>query len=143
MQIDWAHFSPLAALAGGAVIGLAAGLLILLVGRVAGVSGVVAGLLPPRTGDSGWRIAFALGLVAAPSVIGLVHAPTTPSFDADYALLAVEGLLVGFGSRLSGGCTSGHGVCGLSRLSLRSLMATAVFMGTAIVAVSILRHSGG
>lgn len=143
MQIDWAHFSPWDALAGGAIIGLAAGLLIILLGRIAGVSGVVAGLIPPRSGDAGWRIAFALGLFAAPSVIGIIHAPIAPSFDASQGLLVVAGLLVGFGSRLGGGCTSGHGVCGLSRLSLRSLVATATFMSAAVAAVYILRHSAG
>ncbi len=141
MQIDWVHFTPASALAGGVVIGLAAGLLILLLGRIAGVSGILAGLAPPRAGDLGWRVAFLLGLFVAPVFGARLFGTQAPDFGAAGApLLAVAGVLVGFGSRLAGGCTSGHGVCGLSRLSPRSLAATATFMAVAVVTVFIMRH---
>lgn len=140
MQIDWAHFSPAIGFAGGAMIGLSAGLTILLIGRVAGISGVLGGLVQPRRGDWDWRVAFLLGLVAAPLMIGLAKAPTPPDFDAGYGTIAAAGLLVGFGSRLGAGCTSGHGVCGLSRLSLRSLAATIMFMASAMATVFLIRH---
>jgi uncharacterized protein len=139
MQIDWMGFSPTTAGVGGAMIGAAAGLLFLALGRVAGVSGVLAGLVPSRAGDAGWRIAFLAGLFAAGVVASRLGAPA-PVFTSNHALLAVGGLLVGFGARLGGGCTSGHGVCGLSRLSSRSLVATIVFMTTAIATVYISRH---
>lgn len=140
MQIDWTHFSPGSALLGGAVIGLAAGLAILLLGRIAGISGIIAGLIPLKREETDWRLAFVLGLIAAPLFAGLFYAPAPPEFTASYPLLALAGLLVGFGSRLGGGCTSGHGVCGLSRFSLRSLVATATFMSFAIATVFVLRH---
>jgi uncharacterized membrane protein YedE/YeeE len=140
MQIDWVHFTPSSALAGGMAIGLAAGLFILLSGRVAGVSGILAGLAPPHAGDVGWRIAFIAGLVLAPSIAALIFNPAPPVFDSSWSALAIAGLLVGFGARLGSGCTSGHGVCGLSRLSLRSLVATATFMLTGLVTVFIIRH---
>lgn len=143
MQIDWAHFSPLAGLAGGAMIGLSAGLTFLLIGRVAGISGVLAGLIPPRREDADWRIVFLLGLFAAPLIVGVFRAPTTPSFELGFGTLALAGLLVGFGSRLGSGCTSGHGVCGLSRLSLRSLAATLTFMASAMATVFLIRHVFG
>jgi hypothetical protein len=141
ITIDWLHFTPVSAFAGGLLIGLAAALLILLEGRIAGISGIVGGLLQPLArGDVGWRLAFVLGLVAAP----LLHralAQLPPSrIDADWATLVVAGLLVGFGSRLGSGCTSGHGVCGLSRLSPRSLVATIVFMTAGFVTVFAGRH---
>ncbi|QGM47426.1 YeeE/YedE family protein [Methylocystis heyeri] len=140
MQIDWLHFSPWSALSGGALIGLAAGLCALLLGRVAGVSGILAGLIPPRPGDVAWRAAFIAGLLAAPAAFAMVHPLARPEFGSGPATLAVAGLLVGFGARLGSGCTSGHGVCGLSRLSLRSAVATATFMATAIVTVFLVRH---
>lgn len=140
MQIDWAHFSPAIGVAGGAMIGLSAGLTMLLIGRVAGISGVLWGLVQPRRGDWDWRVAFLLGLFAAPLIIGLVKAPAAPNFDAGFGTIAVGGLLVGFGARLGSGCTSGHGVCGLSRLSLRSLAATITFMASAMATVFLIRH---
>jgi uncharacterized protein len=140
MQIDWLHFSPLSALAGGATIGLAAGLCALLLGRVAGVSGILAGLIPPRPGDIAWRAAFVAGLLAAPAIFSLVRPLARPEFGSGPAILVVAGLLAGFGARLGSGCTSGHGVCGLSRLSLRSAVATATFMATAVLTVFVVRH---
>lgn len=141
MTIDWLHFTPASALAGGALIGLAAALLILLEGRIAGISGIIGGLLqsPPR-GDSAWRLAFALGLVAAPLLYRAVAALPESRIDAGWGMLVVAGLLVGFGSRIGSGCTSGHGVCGLSRLSPRSLVATLVFMSTGFATVFACRH---
>jgi uncharacterized membrane protein YedE/YeeE len=140
MSIDWTHFSPGPALAGGALIGLAAGLLFLSTGRIAGISGILSGLIPPRRNDADWRVAFLSGLFVAPVAVGLLQAPAPPAFTADYGLLALAGLLVGFGTRLGGGCTSGHGVCGLSRLSFRSFVATAVFMVFAAATVFVYLH---
>jgi uncharacterized protein len=141
MQIDWAQFSPGSALIGGATIGLAAGLLIVVLGRIAGVSGIIAGLIPPRSGDADWRIAFLLGLFFAPILLALWRAPEPPVFSSSYEVLALAGVLVGFGSRLGSGCTSGHGVCGLSRLSMRSLVGTITFMLSAFATVFLLRHA--
>ena len=140
MSIDWNHFTPGAALAGGALIGLAAGMFALLNGRIAGISGVLGGLLRSAPGDRGWRLAFLCGLVGAPLVYALFSALPTPQIDAGYGALILAGLLVGIGARYGAGCTSGHGVCGLSRFSLRSLAATLTFMGTGFVTVFVLRH---
>lgn len=140
MSIDWNHFTPLAALAGGVVIGIAAAAFALLNGRIAGISGVLGGLLRPARGDIAWRVAFVLGLVSAPGVYLLFAAVPTPQIDAEYGALILAGLLVGVGTRYGGGCTSGHGVCGLSRLSPRSLVATVVFMGAGFAAVFVTRH---
>jgi uncharacterized membrane protein YedE/YeeE len=140
MSIDWNHFTPLAALAGGVLIGIAAAMFVLLNGRIAGISGVLGGLLMPSTGDTGWRIAFVLGLVGAPLVYLLFAALPKPQIDAGYGALILAGLLVGIGTRYGSGCTSGHGVCGLSRLSPRSLVATAAFMGAGFVTVFVTRH---
>ena len=140
MSIDWNHFTPWSALAGGALIGLAAALFLLLNGRIAGISGVLGGLLKPVRGDIAWRVAFVLGLVGAPLVYGLVAVLPTPQIDAGNAALVAAGLLVGVGTRYGSGCTSGHGVCGLSRLSPRSLVATACFMGAGFATVFVIRH---
>lgn len=140
MSIDWNHFTPLTALAGGVLIGIAAAMFALLNGRIAGISGVLGGLLRPAKGDRAWRIAFVLGLVGAPVVYLLVAALPKPQIDAGYSALIVAGLLVGIGTRYGSGCTSGHGVCGLSRLSPRSLVATAAFMGAGFVTVFVVRH---
>jgi len=141
MTIDRIAFSPLEALVGGALIGVAAALLLLVNGRIAGISGIVGGLLQrPRNGDIGWRLAFVAGLVAAPLVYRLL-APLPPTGTlAGTPVLILAGLLVGFGSRLGSGCTSGHGVCGLSRLSPRSLVATACFMTCGFATVFVVRH---
>lgn len=140
MSIDWNHFTPLAALAGGVLIGIAAAMFALLNGRIAGISGVLGGLLRPAKGDRAWRIAFVLGLVGAPALYLLAAALPKPQIDAGYGALVLAGLLVGIGTRYGSGCTSGHGVCGLSRLSPRSLVATAAFMGAGFVTVFVVRH---
>ena len=140
MSIDWNHFTPYTALAGGVLIGIAAAMFVLLNGRVAGISGVLGGLLRPVNGDRAWRIAFVLGLVGAPLVYLLFAAPPEPQIDAGYDALILAGLLVGVGTRYGAGCTSGHGVCGLSRLSPRSLVATVAFMGAGFVTVFVARH---
>ena len=138
MTIDWSHFTPWSSLAGGMLIGVAAALLVLLNGRVAGVSGIVGGLLVPRAGDIGWRLAFVGGLLVAPAVMAF-HA-VSPRIDAGFGTLALAGLLVGAGTSYGSGCTSGHGVCGLSRLSPRSLVATAAFMAAGVATVLVTRH---
>ena len=140
MTIDWNSFTPLPALAGGALIGLAAVLLLLLNGRVAGISGVLGGLLKPVKGDIAWRAAFVLGLVGAPLAYLLFARLPVPRIDADYAALIAAGLLVGVGTRYGSGCTSGHGVCGLARLSPRSLAAAACFMASGFATVFVISH---
>ncbi len=140
MNIDWLHFTPWSALMGGLVIGAAAAAFILFNGRIAGISGILGGLLRPVRGDIGWRAAFLLGLVAAPLVYGLVAALPTVTVEADLPTLVAAGLLVGLGTRYGAGCTSGHGVCGLSRRSPRSLVATAAFMLAGFATVFVVRH---
>ena len=143
MTIDWNAFTPWSALAGGVLIGIAAAMFVLLNGRIAGVSGIVGGLLKPVKGDVAWRVAFVLGLAGAPLIYALASAVPRPQIDAGYLALIVAGLLVGVGTRYGAGCTSGHGVCGLSRLSPRSLAATLAFMGMGFVTVFVLRHVFG
>jgi hypothetical protein len=140
MNIDWAHFTPWASLAGGVLIGIAAAMLVLLNGRIAGISGIVGGLLSPRPGEVGWRLAFISGLLAAPLAGIFLFGVPSPRLDAGSGTLAVAGLLVGLGTSYGSGCTSGHGVCGLSRLSPRSLVATAAFMLAGIATVFVARH---
>ena len=140
MNIDWNAFTPWSALAGGMLIGLAAVMFALLNGRIAGISGVLGGLLRPARGDLGWRIAFILGIVTAPLVYAIFATLPAVRIDAGYSLLVAAGLLVGAGTRYGSGCTSGHGVCGLSRLSPRSLVATITFMGAGFATVFIVRH---
>jgi len=139
------EFTPLASLVGGMLIGLSAALLLLLEGRIAGISGIAGRLLPPwRDGLFAQRLAFIAGLVAAPFLVGAVTGvPVAQTVSADLPLMAVAGLLVGFGSVWGSGCTSGHGVCGLARLSPRSMVATAVFMGTGFLTVFVMRHAIG
>lgn len=140
MQIDWTAFSPWSAVLGGLLIGAGAALLVLVNGRIAGVSGILGGLLQPRAGDSAWRVAFLGGLVAAPLAYGLFQLPPRLQVEAGYPVLIVAGLLVGAGTRYGSGCTSGHGVCGLSRRSPRSLVATLAFMGAGFLTVYGMRH---
>lgn len=140
MNIDWTSFTPWAGLIGGLMIGLASGLFILLNGRIAGISGIVGGLLRPVRGDLAWRAAFIGGMVAAPTLWLAFEPLPAIEVDASYPLLAVAGLLVGISTRYGSGCTSGHGVCGVSRLSPRSLLATALFMASGFVTVFVVRH---
>jgi uncharacterized membrane protein YedE/YeeE len=140
MTIDWTAFTPWAALGGGALIGLAAALFVLLNGRIAGISGIVGPLLRPRRGDIAWRLAFVAGLVGAPSLFALFASVPLSYIDAGPLALVGAGLLVGVGTRYGAGCTSGHGVCGLSRLSPRSLVATLVFMAAGFATVFVARH---
>ena len=136
-----ANFTPVSAAIGGGLIGLSAVLLMLMTGRIAGISGIFAGLLQSRSNDRGWRIAFIAGLILVPVVAGLIgYGMAPPKMPANWAVIVAAGLLVGFGTRLGGGCTSGHGICGISRLSARSLVATLVFMATAIVTVAVTHH---
>ena len=140
MTIDWTAFAPWPALIGGGIIGVAASLLILANGQIAGISGIVGGLLRPMRGEVGWRMAFIAGMIVAPLIYMLIHPLPPISIDASYPLLIVGGLLVGVGTRYASGCTSGHGVCGLSRLSPRSLVATLAFMCAGFVTVLFVRH---
>lgn len=140
MEIDWSAFTPGSALAGGLLIGLSAGLFILLDGRIAGISGLVGSLLQPPKAWLAEKVLFLLGLLAAPLLWSLWASPPEIDIAAARPLLALAGLLVGLGSRLGSGCTSGHGVCGLARLSLRSLVATACFMGSGFATVFLSRH---
>ena len=143
MTIDWIHFTPWMSLAGGLLLGVAAAMFILVNGRVLGISGIVGGLLVPKNSDAGWRVAFLLGLAAAPLIFRMVMPADliqAPRIDAGYLAVVAAGLLVGVGTRYGSGCTSGHGVCGLSRLSPRSLLATITFMAAGFLTVFVLRH---
>ena len=141
MTVDWTHFTPWASLAGGILLGLASALFILVNGRILGISGIVGGLLRPAKGDTAWRLAFLAGMLAAPLLYFAAAGPTAPRIDAGWGTLVIAGLLVGVGTRYGSGCTSGHGVCGLSRLSPRSLVATLAFMGAGFVTVYLARHA--
>lgn len=140
MTIDWSAFTPVPALTGGLLIGLAAAMLVLFNGRIAGISGILGSLLKPARGDVAWRVAFVVGLVAAPAVFLCVRPLPSVDIDAGWPALAAAGLMVGLGTRYGSGCTSGHGVCGLSRLSPRSLAATVTFMAAGFATVFVLRH---
>lgn len=140
MQIDLQHFTPVASLVGGLLIGLAAALLVFFNGRIAGISGIVGGLLRWPRGDKSWRLAFVAGMLAAPLLsVALDMAPVV-QVDAGWHTVLVAGFLVGVGTRYASGCTSGHGVCGLSRGSMRSLVATLTFMAAGFVTVFVQRH---
>ncbi|MDP1866316.1 MAG: YeeE/YedE family protein [Bradyrhizobium sp.] len=139
-----ANFTPLSAAIGGALIGLSAVLLMLLTGRIAGISGIFGGLLNPDSRDRGWRIAFIAGLILAPLLAGWIgYGMPTPKLPASWTVIIAAGLLVGFGSRMGDGCTSGHGICGIARLSGRSIAATVIFMLTAVATVAVTRHMLG
>ncbi|MFI8616321.1 YeeE/YedE family protein [Acidovorax sp. NPDC077693] len=143
MTIDWNAFTPWSSLAGGVMIGIAAGILVLLNGRVAGISGILGGLLQPVKGEVAWRAAFVAGLLVAPLMYALCLDLPQPQIDVGTGALVMAGILVGVGTRYGSGCTSGHGVCGLSRLSLRSLAAAAIFMGAGFATVVVARHIVG
>ncbi len=140
MLIDWNNFTPRTAFAGGALIGVASPMFVLFNGRIAGITGILGGLLRPKLRDIGWRLAFIIGLILAP-LVWLWFAPLPDiQIDASNTLLAIAGLIVGIGTRYGSGCTSGHGVCGISRLSPRSMIATVAFMATGVLTVYIARH---
>ncbi len=139
-MMDWEAFTPWSALAGGVLIGLSAAMFVLLNGRIAGISGILGGLLRPAAGDVSWRLAFLVGLIGSPLAYAMLTPLPAPVIDADSGALVAAGLLVGIGTRYGSGCTSGHGVCGLSRLSPRSLVATAAFMVAGFATVFVTRH---
>ena len=143
MTVDWKAFTPWSSLAGGVLIGIATAMFALLNGRIAGISGVLGGILKPVKGDIDWRVAFVSGLLIAPLLYLVVAEVPRPEIDAGYVALIAAGLLVGVGTRYGSGCTSGHGVCGLSRLSPRSFAATAAFMGAGFLTVYVTRHLFG
>ena len=137
-------FTPIPALIGGVLIGLSATLLMLLTGRIAGISGIFGGCLTLGVADRAWRVAFVAGLIAAPLIAALVgHPLALPVMPRSWLVIILAGLLTGFGTRLGGGCTSGHGICGLARLSPRSITATVLFMATAVIVVFVMRHIVG
>lgn len=146
MTIDWSSFTPWSALAGGGLIGLVAGVLFFALGRIAGISGILGSLLLDRPSEIGWRLAFLCGLLLAPGLWAIIAPGGLPPLSlaivspGGWAVLVVAGLLVGFGTRLANGCTSGHGVCGLARFSPRSLVAVLCFMGSGIATVFVSRH---
>jgi uncharacterized membrane protein YedE/YeeE len=140
MIIDTANFTPGLSLLGGVLAGVASALFILNNGRIAGISGILGGLLKPRKDDIIWRIAFLLGLIAAPTITFMFMTAPEVTIEADTATLIIAGLLVGVGTRYGSGCTSGHGICGLSRLSPRSLIATLTFMAAGMAVVFVMRH---
>jgi uncharacterized membrane protein YedE/YeeE len=143
MNIDWAHFTPWTSLTGGILLGIASALFILLNGRILGISGILGDLLPAKSGDASWRITFMLGLFVSPLVMKSLAPPDlilVPRIDATMAMVIAGGLLVGLGTRYGSGCTSGHGVCGLSRLSPRSMVATGLFMTAGFITVFVIKH---
>jgi len=140
VSLDLNSFNPWSAFGGGLLIGLAVALFVLLNGRIAGISGIVGGLLAPKKGDIAWRLAFVSGLMLAPLLYAALASLQRPRIDASWGELVLAGLLVGLGTRYGSGCTSGHGVCGLSRLSTRSLAATATFMAAGFATVFVVRH---
>jgi len=141
MQIDWLAFTPGPALAGGMILGVAAALYVLLHGRILGISGIISGLLHPKAGDWDWRLSLTLGILSAPFWAALLFdMHPLQTIDADSLAIIIAGLLVGFGAQYGSGCTSGHGICGLSRLSPRSLVATLSFMGAGFIVVFVIRH---
>ncbi|MHA6913466.1 YeeE/YedE family protein [Ralstonia pseudosolanacearum] len=143
MTIDLAHFTPAPALIGGLAIGAAAAMLVLFNGRIAGISGILDGLLERPRGDMAWRLAFLAGLIGAPVLAAAFGRPLVPDIGAGWGEVLAAGFVVGLGTRYAGGCTSGHGVCGLSRGSLRSLVATATFMAAGVLTVFVQRHMLG
>lgn len=141
MQIDWVAFTPVPSLIGGMLLGIAAALYMLLHGRILGISGIIAGLLSPQKGDWGWRLSITLGILSAPVVSNIfLDMHVVQVIDSGWLSIIIAGLLVGFGAQYGSGCTSGHGICGLSRLSPRSLMATVLFMFSGFLSTYVIRH---
>ncbi|OAT34801.1 YeeE/YedE family protein [Proteus myxofaciens] len=140
MNIDWVHFSPLSSAIGGLMIGVAATILLIFNGRIAGISGILGEVLSKKQQGNGWRWAFLAGMLVAPALFYMINEPLLPVIDASPLMLIIAGLLVGVGTRLANGCTSGHGICGLARLSRRSIIAVIIFMATAFITVYLQRH---
>ena len=143
MDLPATDFTPWAALAGGVLIGLSAVLTMLFFGRIAGIVGIVSRALAPEAvpwSDRAWRLAFVVGLLAAPLLVTALWGPVAQTVSSNLPMMAVAGLLVGVGTSIGFGCTSGHGVCGLARLSRRSFISVGVFMSTAVLTVLVLRH---
>ncbi len=140
MSIAWNSFTPWSALAGGVMIGIAASILLLFNGKIAGISGILGSALKPSSSDKGWRLAFLIGLITSPFLFALASPLPSVTVDVSSTVLIIAGLLVGFGTRYGQGCTSGHGVCGLSRWSQRSFVATVAFMLAGFVTVYVARH---
>ena len=141
MEIDWLSFTPIPSLLGGMILGIAAALYVLLHGRILGISGIISGLLHPTLTDSAWRLSLVFGLISAPFLAALCFGIILViEIDASRLVIVIAGLLVGFGAQYGSGCTSGHGICGLSRLSPRSLVATLAFMCAGFVMVFVIRH---
>ncbi|GAB1437678.1 YeeE/YedE family protein [Providencia sp.] len=142
MTIDWANFTPISAAIGGVLIGLAAAILLVFNGRIAGISGILGGLLKPIKGDTAWKAAFVIGLMIAPAIfIWFAYTPEV-NIATSIPILIVAGLFVGFGTRLGSGCTSGHGICGMARFSRRSIVAVLIFMIVAFITVALANHFG-
>jgi len=144
MQIDWLMFSPIPSLLGGVILGVASVLFVLLHGRILGISGIISGVLHPKAGDVSWRLALILGLLTAPVLaVFILGIRPIVEIESNWIAICVAGLLVGFGTQYGSGCTSGHGICGLSRLSPRSLVATCAFMTAGFLTVYVARHLFG
>ncbi len=137
------HFTPLPALLGGILLGIASSMLLILNGRIAGVGGIVAGALRPKPGELPWRLLFILGLLVGGALVSWFQPGAVQASSRGLLVTAVAGVLVGFGSQLGGGCTSGHGICGICRLSKRSFVATATFMAAGMATVFVTLHLGG
>lgn len=142
MSIDWVNFTPVSAAIGGVLIGVAAAILLIFNGRIAGISGILGGILKPAKGDTAWKVAFILGIIISPLLFMWVAYTPEVNIAASTPVLIIAGLLVGFGTRLGSGCTSGHGICGMARFSRRSIVAVLIFMVVAFVTVAISNHFG-
>lgn len=143
MTIDWTHFTPWLSLLGGVLIGIATATLLLVNAKIAGISGILGGLLRLPKGETLWRVLFLLGMIITPVIYSLIAPIPSIEIEADWLTIIIAGALVGIGTRMSGGCTSGHGVCGISRLSIRSIIATLLFMGAGFITVYVARHIVG
>ncbi len=142
MSIDWANFTPWSVAMGGLLIGAAVSLLLLFNGRIAGISGILSGVLKPIAGDTAWKVAFVLGIMAAPALFTLFFFSPEVSITTSTPILILAGLFVGFGTRLGSGCTSGHGICGMARFSRRSIVAVITFMLVAFATVAVINLLG-
>jgi uncharacterized protein len=141
-MINWAEFTPISALIGGLFIGIATAALILMNGRIAGISGILGSLFTPTKGDIAWRVAFLSGLILSSTAYAIIHPLPEVTIKANLITIVIAGLLVGYGTRLGSGCTSGHGICGVSRLSMRSITATVTFIAAGMITVFITKKLG-